>query len=1100
MTALPYPLRTRRGRRWRSFLGFMAIVAIAAGAWPVDAQRPREEDRARLVQLYRETDGANWRNNRNWGTAEPTSRWYGLSTFVPTHNDPTTAAERHVTGIELPRNNLSGSLRLVDFDGMHYLEHVDLSGNALDGPVPRFRARPLSPLPPEAPDLPPHLDYLDLSDNDLSSGLPFLAMPLSLDHLDLSNNALSGHVAGLVGRPPPYSQDAPADLWYLDFSHNALAGFSPGVFNAMPNLWHVNVSHNELTGQIPAELGDLINLRVLDLSHNGKFGEAGLFDDGLTGPVPAELGRLTHLEILNLDHNELTGPIPAELGRLTHLEILNLGHNELTGSIPAELGRLTRLWRLDLGFNELTGPIPETLTHLDRLAYFYMGGTDACVPAGEAFEAWRAGIESRGTFVGSPCAVEAAERAILEAFYDATGGDDWTNNSNWKTDAPLREWYGVRMSSRGRVLGLELGGNGLTGSIPPALAGLERLARLNLRGNDLTGAIPGELGGLANLRWLHLDYNWGLSGPLPSSVQLAPLEELGIFVTQACAPAGWQDWLTTIDFDGGLCWMGGDVTVDLAVVYTPAAREAAGGAAAIAAEIDLMIAETNQAYDASEVRHRLALVGRSEVSYIETGNSAVDVGRLAQASDGYMDEVHAMRDGVGADLVHLVVAEADLGGRAFLGGAFSLGKRCCLAHELGHNMGIAHDRYEEDKAGAEGRPWAVALRPHPAYGYVNQRAFEVGAPPSSCWVTIMAYFTQCEDAGLDPRGRFRFSNPRQSHDGDSLGVPYGAGGSRLTGPADAAAVLDATGPAVALWRDRPVGANQPPVAADTLPDRVLTLHGTVEVDASLAFVDPDGDALRHTVSSSAPNVVTVLAAGARVTLTGVNEGAATIRVTATDSGGLSATQSFTVAVTPPSNGPPEPVVALPPLTMELDDGPAAVDLSGAFLDPDGDELTYAAATSAPAVAVVSVTGSVVTVTPIGTGMATVGVTATDVDGSNTPATQSFTVTVVAPFTDDPIVPGETPVRAVHFTELRSRIDGLRVRGGLPEYGWTDPVLTAGVTPVRLAHLLDLRSALAAAYSAAGRASPSWTDASPGRATPIRAVHLMELRAAVTALE
>ena len=106
-----------------------------------------------------------------------------------------------------------------------------------------------------------------------------------------------------------------------------------------------------------------------------------------------------------------------------------------------------------------------------------------------------------------------------------------------------------------------------------------------------------------------------------------------------------------------------------------------------------------------------------------------------------------------------------------------------------------------------------------------------------------------------------------------------------------------------------------------------------------------------------------------------------------------------------------------------------------------------------------------------------------------------------PFTDDPVLPGVTAVRAVHFTELRSRIDGVRIAAGLTPFGWTDPVLRAGVTPVRLVHLLELRRALAAAYTASGRTPPRWTDAVPtGGAIPIRAAHLTELRAAVVALE
>ena len=99
----------------------------------------------------------------------------------------------------------------------------------------------------------------------------------------------------------------------------------------------------------------------------------------------------------------------------------------------------------------------------------------------------------------------------------------------------------------------------------------------------------------------------------------------------------------------------------------------------------------------------------------------------------------------------------------------------------------------------------------------------------------------------------------------------------------------------------------------------------------------------------------------------------------------------------------------------------------------------------------------------------------------------------------PVV-GQRPL-AVHFTELRARIDGVRSAAGLGRLAWTDPVLTAGVTPVRLVHLLELRSALAAAYAEAGRSAPRWTDPAPvGGTTPIRAAHLMELRAAVVALE
>ena len=530
------------------------------------------------------------------------------------------------------------------------------------------------------------------------------------------------------------------------------------------------------------------------------------------------------------------------------------------------------------------------------------------------------------------------------------------------------------------------------------------LESLSLGGNDLTGPIPDELGNLVNLERLYLSYNWGLSGPLPSGLETAPLEALDIFVTRTCAPAAWQEWLATIEFYGSAVRDRNRTSLSTSPssIHRPRARRAAA-TAAIEAVIDLLIAETNQAYATSGVHHRLALVGRSEVQYIETSD-LVDIYRLDDPSDGHMDGAHALRDRTGADLVHLIV---DLPDYDVCGIAKPRRRvrphraplwRQVFAHELGHNMGLRHDRYQVHHN--EG-----GVSPHPAYGYVNQQAFVAGAARSRRWYTIMSYATQCADADISCQWLPRFSNPRQSYNGDPLGIPFGEG-SGMSGPADAAAVLNATGPAVALWRDRPAGSNLPPAAVGTLPDRSLTLPGTLTVDVSPAFVDPDGDRLTYAVSSSALHVVTVLAAGARVTLTAMSAGTATIRVTATDPGGLSATQAFTV-----------------------------------------------------------------------------------------------TVAMRAPFTDDPIVAGVTPVRAVHFTELRAHIDALREEAGLGRFRWTDPVLRAGVTPVRLVHLLELREALGAAYTAAGRAEPRWTDAAPtAGTTPIRAAHLTELRAAVVALE
>lgn len=108
------------------------------------------------------------------------------------------------------------------------------------------------------------------------------------------------------------------------------------------------------------------------------------------------------------------------------------------------------------------------------------------------------------------------ERDILIALYDATNGDNWTNNANWCTNAPLSEWYGVSTDSEGRVIGINLSNNNLEGEIPIELGNLSNLGSLNLSNNQLTGIISPELCELYNLEYLNLSVNQIIGG-IPES-------------------------------------------------------------------------------------------------------------------------------------------------------------------------------------------------------------------------------------------------------------------------------------------------------------------------------------------------------------------------------------------------------------------------------------------------------------------------------------------------------------------------------------------------------------------------------------------------------
>ena len=73
-------------------------------------------------------------------------------------------------------------------------------------------------------------------------------------------------------------------------------------------------------------------------------------------------------------------------------------------------------------------------------------------------------------------------------------------------------------------------------------------------------------------------------------------------------------------------------------------------------------------------------------------------------------------------------------------------------------------------------------------------------------------------------------------------------------------------------------------------------------------------------------------------MAGVAAGSATVTVTATDPGGLSATQTFDVTVVVPANRDPVPEGTIDALTVTAGESATAVDdVSENFSDPDGDD-------------------------------------------------------------------------------------------------------------------------------------------------------------------
>ena len=239
-----------------------------------------------------------------------------------------------------------------------------------------------------------------------------------------------------------------------------------------------------------------------------------------TSPAQAQAGpsfgseTIDDITLLTFDHSSVT--LPEASGGVAPLSYA------LTGVLPSGMNfnsstRVLSLW--------------SQATQTNPVSYTYTVTDSSSPPAS-------ASLSFTITVNDGP----AADKAALEALYDATNGDNWDTSTNWKTNEPIGNWHGVTTDSNGRVDFLRFpDGNNLVGILPPELSNLTRMTQIILdsnpqlagdikvfaklpqlqtiilNDNNLTGEIPKEWGSFPNLQQIRLQKN-NLTGQIPKEL------------------------------------------------------------------------------------------------------------------------------------------------------------------------------------------------------------------------------------------------------------------------------------------------------------------------------------------------------------------------------------------------------------------------------------------------------------------------------------------------------------------------------------------------------------------------------------------------------
>ena len=336
-----------------------------------------------------------------------------------------------------------------------------------------------------------------------------------VQRLELPFNGLTGTLPFAIG-----DLDS---LLTLDLSYNQIGGNLPhSLYNLLIPKVFIFLNDNQLTGQLPDVFPGNWGATIFDLSNNNFF-----------GPLPISLGNTNSLFVnFNVTNNNLEGCYPS-----TYLNLCNKnlifennpclflggsvdGWNQfcttgICGSLGPEVEGPDFIWQGQSAILFATGSGPFLWSNGMTGSVIEVSPNNTSIYTVIDDCGYSTNFELIVLPVGSGC---HPDYDALHAFYLAAQGSQWIQKNGWNDDCDVCNWFGVTCRPDGRVIGLELVDNNLSGYLASEIGSIPFLQWIDLSFNDLTDQIPSSLIQLSHLQSINLSYN-NFVGCFPANLQ-----------------------------------------------------------------------------------------------------------------------------------------------------------------------------------------------------------------------------------------------------------------------------------------------------------------------------------------------------------------------------------------------------------------------------------------------------------------------------------------------------------------------------------------------------------------------------------------------------